>query len=301
MTTIICNDNDLFKAVERVLAILPSEGLTMIQATAGGELQAAAGGELQAAAGGELQATAGAGEAEAVPSEGPTIEMRAAPAEVLGELRFVDYPCFDVRLEGDRYYGGIPARMIPALTNLQKALDVTAKQLLGVPELDSDMLHRIELVVHTGQGSLSLFTGFSEALTELVEATTKIVEATTKLVEATTKLVEATTKLVEATDVRELPPSHKVLVLLGLALILSMPPEIIEAIVVGSNAELFERLEPALGPDRAKTVEQLVRRCSELGPAIAYVRDTYQGILSQVKSGEQLFVSGIPVFKKPKQ
>ena len=72
------------------------------------------------------------------------------------ELRFDGFPRFDLVLRGERFDGGVPTRIMPALLEIQRAVDRAARQVSGRSQLSKEQLRSTEIVVRTGEGS----TGF---------------------------------------------------------------------------------------------------------------------------------------------
>lgn len=68
-------------------------------------------------------------------------------------IRFDGYPRLEITLRGERFDGGVPTRIMPALLQLQRALDKTTAQTLGVTRLDKNTLRQTEIIVRTESGS----------------------------------------------------------------------------------------------------------------------------------------------------
>ena len=71
-------------------------------------------------------------------------------------LRFDGYPRFEITLQGERFDGGVPTRIMPALVELQRAVDKPARQVLG--KSDPDIRRRTEITVRTERGSTSFIS-----------------------------------------------------------------------------------------------------------------------------------------------
>ena len=90
------------------------------------------------------------------------------------EISFDNYPRFEVTLVGERFDGGVPTRIMPALLELQRTIDKSTIEIMGVKRLDAQMLRRTEIVVRVQSGSSSFVADLSPVLNTLVGQMTGI-------------------------------------------------------------------------------------------------------------------------------
>ena len=95
-------------------------------------------------------------------------QLRGKGEYVAEPIQFEGYPRFEITLRGERFDGGIPTRIMPALLELQRTLDRATANALGVVRLDKSTLQRAEIVVRVESGSTSFVADFVPILNSLV-------------------------------------------------------------------------------------------------------------------------------------
>ena len=90
------------------------------------------------------------------------------------EISFDNYPRFEVTLVGERFDGGVPTRIMPALLELQRTIDKSTIEIMGVKRLDAQMLRRTDIVVRVQSGSSSFVADLSPVLNTLIGQMTGI-------------------------------------------------------------------------------------------------------------------------------
>ena len=95
------------------------------------------------------------------------------PELPLDEIRFDGWPRLNLAIEGEKFDGGLPIRLMPTLVRYQRIMDRAYARSLGkkrarLTEYESK---RVELIAYVKPGSTSISSGLSRALTNaLVEA-----------------------------------------------------------------------------------------------------------------------------------
>ena len=104
-------------------------------------------------------------------SPGSLIAMADDSESLLEEVCFVDWPYLELTICGERFDGGIPARLMPAIHSYQWMLDRAYARSLGKDArgLTLDERKRIELVVGLKPGSTSIISDISTALNSAVQ------------------------------------------------------------------------------------------------------------------------------------
>lgn len=88
------------------------------------------------------------------------------------ELRFCGYPKFQISLQGERFSGGIPTRIMPAILELQKIVDRAAAEILGAKKLKKITRQELEIVVEVRDGSTEIFANLEKvfnAISQIIE------------------------------------------------------------------------------------------------------------------------------------
>lgn len=83
-------------------------------------------------------------------------------------VEFSNYPRFSVTLKGERFGGGVPARVMPALLGLQRTIDQSVAQIMGLKRLPRDLLHQTEVVVLVEDGSSKFIAELAPIFNNLV-------------------------------------------------------------------------------------------------------------------------------------
>ena len=104
---------------------------------------------------------------------GQLITGLRAPLSHLDDIRFGDWPNLNLKIEGKKFDGSLPIRLMPTLVRHQRIIDRAYARSLGKKRarLTDKESRRVELVARIQSGSTSVKTGLSHALTNaLVEA-----------------------------------------------------------------------------------------------------------------------------------
>ena len=78
-------------------------------------------------------------------------------------IHFEGFPHFEITLKGERFDGGVPTRIMPALLKLQQDVDKAALSLSGKKRLDQATSQQIEIVVRPQPGSTTFIAELAPA------------------------------------------------------------------------------------------------------------------------------------------
>lgn len=84
-------------------------------------------------------------------------------------IQFVGFPRFEITLVGERFDGGVPTRIMPALLELQRTVDKAVAGLHGKARLGEDLRRQTEIVVRTTPGSTNFTADLVPVLNTLAE------------------------------------------------------------------------------------------------------------------------------------
>lgn len=88
------------------------------------------------------------------------------------QIIFVDWPRYKITIVGERFGGGVPTRIMPALLDLQRSIDRTyAKNMYGVEKpLTQEDRKKTEIIVHLKSGSTTFESEMSSIFNAMVSA-----------------------------------------------------------------------------------------------------------------------------------
>ena len=88
------------------------------------------------------------------------------------QIVFVDWPRYKITIVGERFGGGVPTRIMPALLDVQRIIDRTyAKNVYGVEKpLTQEDRKKTEIIVHLKSGSTTFESEMSSIFNAMVSA-----------------------------------------------------------------------------------------------------------------------------------
>jgi len=86
------------------------------------------------------------------------------------DVKFVGWPVYEITIRGERFDGGVPTRIMPALIELQKAINsIYSRNIHGTKKrLSEEDYRKVELVVRVKHGSTSFETNLASAFNHAI-------------------------------------------------------------------------------------------------------------------------------------
>ena len=99
-------------------------------------------------------------------------------------IRFVDWPTFEITIQGEGFDGGVPTRIMPAFIALQRAIDrAYARSVHGRERaLTPAQRRRVELIVRLEPGSTTFLSEMAPALNNALVAAARTMSGTESLI-----------------------------------------------------------------------------------------------------------------------